>query len=125
MPHPLGQDMSKAKDYLNSFRAKVRENERVLRYRKKAWLDVLRELSIDRGVLLGSKQYDSLNGVEKAKALRAIDEHILLCYTTIEELTKQNNRQPTHKAGFKHRCQRIRNTIASLDEETLGSLEEL
>ena len=43
MPHPLGQDMSKAKDYLNSFRAKVRENERVLRYRKKAWLDVLRE----------------------------------------------------------------------------------
>jgi len=121
----FSKDMGRNKHYLDSFRAKVRENERVLRYRKGAWLDVLRELSVDRGVLLGSSQYDSLNGVEKAKALCAIDEHILLCHNMIKDLTKQNNLIPQHRAGFKHRCQRIRNTIAALDDEMLGSLEEM
>ena len=50
------------------------------------WDVVIRELHADRGSMLGSAQWDTMNGVEKAKALGAIDEEIEAAYVHKETI---------------------------------------
>ena len=40
------------------------------------WNTVIQELRADRGILLGSAQYEELNGVEKCEALDKIDSKL-------------------------------------------------
>ena len=48
-----------------------------LRLAKEPWTIVIQELRADRGILLGSAQYQELNGVEKCEALSKIDDKII------------------------------------------------
>ena len=56
--------VSKSRLYLNAYRNRFLEQERLYRYRVQAWEDVLKEVEIDRGTLLGSMEYQQLSGVE-------------------------------------------------------------
>ena len=46
---------------------------------------MLVELYTDRGILLGSKRYDEMTGVEKFDALHEIDSRIIQVRDTIEQ----------------------------------------
>ena len=41
-----------------------------------AWNEIITELRVDRGMLLGNTQYSEMTGVERVKALDAIDDSI-------------------------------------------------
>jgi len=41
-----------------------------------AWNEIITELRVDRGMLLGNAQYSEMTGVERVKALDAIDDAI-------------------------------------------------
>ena len=55
-----------------------------LRLAVEPWNTVIQELRADRGILLGSAQYEELNGVEKCEALDKIDSKLRTAYGFIE-----------------------------------------
>ena len=94
--------------------------ERRCRSQCESWHDILKELHIDRGTLLGSEHYDDLPGIERADALHKIDSSIGLCYAVIKELKDRRDGELPVKAGFKHRCARIRREVCALSDDALG-----
>jgi len=48
------------------------------------WNTVIQELRADRGILLGSAQYEELNGVEKCEALDKIDSKLRIARQFVE-----------------------------------------
>ena len=48
--------------------------ERRYRMAVSAWNEIITELRVDRGMLLGNTQYSEMTGVERVKALDAIDD---------------------------------------------------
>ena len=49
------------------------------------WATVIKELRADRGILLGSAQYEELNGIERCEALEKIDSTIMTAQKFIDE----------------------------------------
>lgn len=94
--------------------------ERHYRNQSKAWSDVLKELHVDRGTLLGSEQYSELSGVERADALEIIDSKIGLCYGNIQHKERLRDGELTPKRGFKYRCGIIQRKVRALSDKALG-----
>ena len=115
---------SQAKLYLESYRSRFMEMERICRYRITAWQDVMKEVVIDRGALLGSEQYRDMSGVEKSKMLNLIDEAVSLCYNNIQRLREDRDRAIPVKRFFSRRCARIRSQIMEMSDEDLGKKED-
>ena len=115
---------SKARLYLDTYGASFMEQERIYRYRKTTWDDVIRNLVIDRGILLGSTNFEEMSGVEQAEALGQIDTAITKCYDHIEALRLQRDFTIPIKWGFRHRCARVRRRISDMDDDTLGKTRE-
>tara|TARA_R110000787_G_scaffold29768_2_gene80543 strand:- start:554 stop:871 length:318 start_codon:yes stop_codon:yes gene_type:complete len=63
----------------------------VLKVAIEPWNIIIQELRADRGMLLGSAQYDELNGVEKCEALSKIDDKIIDAREFIEIYEKNHN----------------------------------
>ena len=74
--------------YLASYRGRFMEQERQYRYRADSWKDVMREVVIDRGTLLGSAEFEQMSGVERADKLSKIDDALSLCYDNIQRLAR-------------------------------------
>ena len=116
--------VSKSRLYLDAYKLRFMEQERLFRYRIKAWEDVVKEVVIDRGTLLGSQEYLELSGVEQASALNQIDDSLILCYDNISRLRHHRDSNIHIRHYFKHRCARIRREISMLDDESLGKGDE-
>ena len=113
--------MSKrSKAYLDSYREDFISLERRYRDQCEAWDNVLKELHIDRGTLLGSKQYNELSGVERADTLERIDSKIGLCYDSIQHKKTVRDSTLTPKKGFKYRCAIIQRKVCALSDKALG-----
>ena len=69
------------------------ESERRYRTAIEAWLDILRELHIDRGTLLGSQEYNEMSGVEQCDALEEIDSRIQKSRERISYYEERRNRE--------------------------------
>jgi len=108
-----------AKQYLEEYRQSFVMIERRCRKQCDSWLDIVKELHIDRGSLLGSEQFGSLSGVERADALHEIDSRITLCYTTINDLHARKEKELVVKRGYRRRCSRIRLQVSRLSDEAL------
>ena len=52
--------------------------ERRYRMLSQPWKDMLVEIRAERGLLLGTKQYEEMVGIEKAKALDTMDERLVM-----------------------------------------------
>ena len=105
--------------YLARYERCIIEAERRARKQCEDWEDVLRELHIDRGTLLGSEEWASLNGVERANALHSIDRKIDDAhYMKIDIMERVESEYPT-RTGYKHRCRRIRNRVRGMTDEEL------
>ncbi len=52
--------------------------ERRYRMLSEPWKEMLLEIRAERGALLGTKQYEEMAGVEKAKALDTIDDRLVM-----------------------------------------------
>jgi len=52
--------------------------ERRYRMLSQPWKDMLVEIRAERGALLGTKQYEEMAGIEKAKALDTIDDRLVM-----------------------------------------------
>ena len=115
---------SKSRLYLDSYKATFMEQERLFRYRIKAWEDVMKEVVIDRGTVLGSKEYLELSGVEQASALNQIDDSLALCHDNISRLRQYRDDSIPIRYAFKNRCARLRRQISMLDDELLGKGDE-
>ena len=109
-----------SKLYLASYRGRFMEQERQYRYRAESWKDVMREVVIDRGTLLGSSEFEEMSGVERADKLSKIDDALSLCYDNIQRLAKNRDIAIPVKRGFKHRCKRIREKVSSMTDDELG-----
>ena len=72
--------MSKAKRHAEAIKALD-----VLHLAIEPWATVIKELRADRGILLGSAQYEELNGVERCEALEKVDSTIMTAQKFIEE----------------------------------------
>jgi hypothetical protein len=108
---------------LASYEAEYTVAERHFRTKRKDWLEVMVELHLDRGTLLGSNEYEELSGVERATALGTIDAKISEAHHHIKELENLRDEEVKVPTGFKHRCKRILSRISMLDDKTLGVKE--
>ena len=115
---------SKVKLYLESYRSRFMEQERICRYRITAWQDVMKEVVIDRGTLLGSQEYQDMSGLEQANSLNRIDESLSLCYDNIERLREDRDRGIPVKRFFSRRCARIRSQVMEMTDDDLGKKED-
>jgi len=83
-----GSTMTRAKRHSDGLKALD-----ALKLATEPWDTVIQELRADRGILLGSAQYEELNGVEKCEALNKIDSKLRTAYDFIEsyenDLTKK------------------------------------
>jgi len=100
------------------------EQERLFRYRSIAWRDVMKEVVIDRGTLLGSNEFDQMSGVERTTNLKQIDDSLSECYRSIEQLRENRDRSIPVKRGFHYRCRRIRGKVADMTDDDLGTKED-
>ena len=116
--------VSKARLYLETYGSSFMEQERIFRYRKKTWDDVIRELVVDRGILLGSATFDDMTGFEKAESLGQIDTSITKSYQYVEDLRTQRDYTIPMRYGFRYRCAKVRRRIGEMDEDTLGIMGE-
>ena len=116
--------MGAGKVYLEAYGASFMEQERIFRYRKTTWNDVIRELVMDRGMLLGSSNWEEMTGVEKAESLDKIDTAITNAYGHIEALKIQRDHTIPVKWGYKSRCARVRRRISEMDDDTLRKTKE-
>ena len=105
--------------YLARYERRIIESERRARKQCEDWADVLRELHIDRGMLLGSEEWASLNGVERANALLSIDSKMGSAQEMTAAIMERVAAEHPPRAGFKHRCQRIRNRVSALSDDDL------
>jgi len=117
--------VSKARLYLDAYRNRFISEERLCRYRIKAWKDVLKEVVIDRGALLGSNEYGEMTGLEQGEALDKIDATFALCYDNMIRFRDRRDFTIPIRYGFKNRCARIRRQISMLDDEALGEESEV
>lgn len=105
--------------YLDRYERRIIESERRARKQCDDWADVLRELHIDRGMLLGSDEWTSLNGVERANALLSIDSKIDSSQEMATAIMERIAAENPERVGFKHRCRRIRNRVRALSDDDL------
>ncbi len=110
--------------YLASYRARFLNQERICRYRISAWQDVMKEVVIDRGMLIGSQNYQDMSGLERAEALDKIDSSISLCHDNIHRLRKIRDTVIPVKRFYTSRCARIRSKVIEMADEDLGKLED-
>ncbi len=115
---------SKAKLYLDAYQDRFMEQERICRYRISAWQDVMKEVVIDRGMLVGSQNYQDMSGLERAESLDKIDSSLSLCHDNIHRLREDRDRSLPVKRFFKSRCARIRTRITEMSDEDLGKKED-
>lgn len=94
-------------------------------YRRKAgdWRSIIRELHADRGMLLGTTQYEEMNGVERAESLGLIDHAIREAHSHIEGLKVLRAAAVEVPFGFKYRTKIARSKILLLSDEALGVQE--
>jgi len=94
-------------------------------YRRKAgdWRSIIQELHADRGMLLGSTQYNDMTGVERAESLGGIDHAIREAHSHIEELKVLRAMAVEVPHGFKHRAKIARKKVLALSDEALGVQE--
>jgi hypothetical protein len=116
--------VSKARLYLDDYRNRFMEQERLFRYRIQAWGDVMKEVVIDRGSLLGSKEYQEITGIERASALNKIDDALADCYENIARLRHHRDSAVSVRYPFNNRCARIRRQVSMLDDVSLGKGDE-
>lgn len=114
----------KGRLYLETYGSTFMQHERIFRYRKSSWSDVMRELIIDRGLLLGSKAFEEMSGIEKADSLKQIDCAVTECFTQMDALRVQRDHTIPMRFGFRHRCERVRRRISAMDDTTLGMGEQ-
>jgi hypothetical protein len=115
--------LQKGRVYLEAYGASFMEQERIFRYRKTTWNEVIRELVMDRGMLLGSSNWEQMTGIEKAEALDKVDTAISNAYGHIAALKIQRDHTIPMRWGFKNRCARVRRRISEMDDDTLGKIK--
>ena len=93
--------------------------ERRCRAHCESWSNIIKELHIDRGSLLGSERFNELSGVEQADTLKEIDSRINQSFNMIEEIHQRREIEIPVKRGFGGRCARIRRLIQELDGGSL------
>ena len=113
--------VTRTRAYLARYEQRVMEAARRARKQREDWEDVVRELHIDRGTLLGSEEWASMNGVERTNALLAIDQKIGAARDMMDELMGRVESESPPRAGYKHRCRRIRNRVRALSDDDLGA----
>lgn len=66
--------------------------ERKYRMAIQPWTEVITELRVDRGMLIGSSQFTEMTGVERVNALTAIDAAIKTANDWIEHYSTDRDR---------------------------------
>ena len=84
--------------------------------RVRDWRDILKELHADRGALLGSERYAEMGGVERARALRAVDEEINDAMDMMQNILHLRAEAIRVPRRFKHRARRIRRKANSAED---------
>ena len=110
--------------YLASYRGRFMEQERICRYRVSAWQDVMKEVVIDRGMLIGSQNYQEMSGLERAESLDKIDSSISLCHDNIRRTQRIRDTVIPIKRFYTSRCARIRSQVIDMTDEDLGKKED-
>ena len=110
----------RTKEYLADYESQFMKLERHCRKQCRDWEDIIKELHIDRGSLLGSEQYEEMTGVERAEALLKVDRKITICHDSIDIIEGRRSNGVSVRRGFKHRCARIRKNVSALSDEGLG-----
>ena len=89
--------------------------ERKYRMAVKPWQYIIKELRLDRGMLLGSSQFGEMTGVEQVSALDSIDGAIKTATQWISHYNEERDRQ---QGGFFDilKIRKIRN----MTDEELG-----
>jgi hypothetical protein len=88
--------------------------------RVRDWEDIIKELHADRGALLGSERFSEMGGVERARALRAVDDEIASAYATIEAILQDRERVLRVPRRFRHRARSIRRKAIQAEDEVTG-----
>jgi len=63
--------------------------ERRYRMLSQPWKDMLVEIRAERGALLGTKQYEEMAGIEKAKALDTVDDRLVMAQEWLVHYEKE------------------------------------
>tara|TARA_R100000458_G_C8209041_1_gene197128 strand:- start:105 stop:413 length:309 start_codon:yes stop_codon:yes gene_type:complete len=87
--------------------------ERRYRMLSKPWVDTIAEIRSERGGLLGSEQFDSLAGVEKAERLDIVDSRLKTAEGWVAYYEKERKR------GARFRVRRYLREISSMSDNDL------
>ena len=79
----------------------------------KPWVDTIAELRSERGGLLGSEQFDSVAGVEKAERLDIVDSRLKTAEGWVAYYEKERKR------GARFRVRRYLREISSMSDNDL------
>ena len=79
----------------------------------KPWVDTIAEIRSERGGLLGSEQFDSLAGVEKAERLDIVDSRLKTAEGWVAYYEKESKR------GARFRVRRYLREISSMSDNDL------
>lgn len=117
--------MVKSKDFIATFTVKAYDEVSSTKRRVADWRAVLGELHADRGVLLGSKRYEEMSGIEQGRVLSEIDEAIANAKRNIT-MIRDEVYSISIPRSHTYRCKRILNRLiqeATFDEYKEGKTE--